>query len=502
MAQMSLLNKRLEYSVSNYLCPYINTMKLTPVFLLLLLTCNFCNAQQKADLIISNANVIYVDKGTVVPEQTVIIQQGRIIATGESSIAKQYKATKMVDASGKYLMNGLWDMHMHFGGDTLVDDNEMLLPLYLAMGITTVRDAAGDISLHVLRWRDSINHRQMTGPRIFTSGPKLEGKNSVWPGDLEIENETELQLALDSLKKLKVDFVKITDNTLAPDLYLKGIREARKRGWKVSGHVPATLTLQQASDAGLSSIEHLGHLLRAASKDEAVIAEGRKQGSLNGRAATEQLLAGFDSTVALKNYRNLAANGTAVTPTMIGSYISAYMDKDDHQQDDYLKYIGPELRRTWRARRVEGEDAKAIEARHFQFETTASLIRLLKKAGVTLFAGTDGGYLNSFIYPGLALHQELALLVKYGLTPQEALTASVINGPAFFGLEKEYGSVAKGKVADLLLLDENPLADIHATQKINAVIRDGVYMDRNALDASLKSIEQWVSEKVSKEKMQ
>ncbi len=470
--------------------------------LFLFLSCMNCFAQkQLADIVIKDVSIVKVAEGTIIPHQVVVIKADRILKTGSAAIAKNYRATQIINASGKFIMPGLWDMHVHFGGDTLVDENEMLLPLYLAMGVTAVRDCAGDISLDVLKWRSLIAEGKMMGPRIFTSGPKLEGKKSIWPGDLEIENETELKLALDSLQKLKVDFVKLTDNTLSPTLFLESIKQARQRGWKTSGHIPVTLTLQEASQAGLSTIEHLGYVLRAASTEEEKIARLRADKKLSGREASERLLQTMDTLTALHNYRKLAANGTAVVPTMIGSHIIAYLDQDNHQHDDYLKYLGPELKRTynWRVERVAKDDAAAIASRHQQFEATASLLHLLEKAGVTIIAGTDAGYLNSYTYPGLGLHQELEMMVKYGLSPQAVLKASVINGPAFFGLQNDYGAVSKGRKADLLLLDANPLENIKATQLIYTVVRNGIYLNRKTLDQSLLDIETWVKQKEEKE---
>jgi imidazolonepropionase-like amidohydrolase len=459
-------------------------------------------SKKEADLIIKDVTIIQVAEGTLLSHQTVVIAKDRIIETGPLSIANNYQSKQTINATGKYIMPGLWDMHVHFGGDTLVDENEMLLPLYIAMGVTTVRDAAGDISNDVLKWRNMINDGKLVGPRIFTSGPKLEGKKSIWPGDLEIETQEELQQALDSLKKLKVDFVKITDNTLAPSLFIESIQQVRKIGWKVSGHSPVQFTLEELSNAGLSTIEHLSYVLRAASPEEAVIAKARAEGTLTAKEASERLLKTRDTTVAFHNYKKLAANGTAVVPTMIGSNIIAYINSNDHQNDTYLKYLGPELKRTysWRVERAMKDDNNAIAFRQQQFEATATLLPILYKAGVTIIAGTDAGYLNSYVYPGLGLHQELAMMVKYGLSPQAVLKASVINGPAFFGLEHEYGSVSKNKKADLLLLNRNPLENITATQTIYAVIRNGTYMSRATLDQTLSTIEQWVKQKEEKEK--
>ena len=196
---------------------------LSACLLFIVITLNV-NAQLKnVDLIITNVNIVDVVNNKIIPHRYIAIQKNKIIDISNVSISKTYTANEIIDATGKYIMPSLWDMHVHFGGDSLKAENKMLLPLYIAMGIGHVRDCAGDISLDVIEWKNEIANGTLLGPSIFTSGPKLEGINSIWPGDLEISNETELRTALDSLYKLKVDFVKITDNTLAPDLFLKSI---------------------------------------------------------------------------------------------------------------------------------------------------------------------------------------------------------------------------------------------------------------------------------------
>ena len=459
----------------------------------LLLSLSYADAQVKqVDLVIDHVNIVDVVNNKILVDQAVYIKKDKIIATGSSNnLNKKLTAKQRVLAKGKYIMPSLWDMHVHFGGDTLVEENKMLLPLYTAMGISHVRDCAGDISLAVLEWKKAIQNNELVGPTIFTSGPKLEGIKSIWPGDLEIANEVELNKALDSLQKLKVDFIKITDNTLSPDLFLNSIIAARKRGWKVSGHVPATMNVATFSKNGLSAIEHIGYLQRAASANEDSITNWRAIGKINSREASELYLNSFDSVIALQKFKTLAANGTAVVPTINGSYVTTYLDINDHQNDDYLKYLGPALKRTydWRVKRASNDNAEAIQFRHKNFEAAASLLPLLYKAGVTILAGTDAGYLNSFNYPGLGMHQELAIMVKYGLSPQQALICSIINGPAFFNQSKDYGAVLTNKKADLLILDKNPLENIKNTESINGVIRKGVYMDRKKLDSILLDIE-------------
>lgn len=450
----------------------------------------------QADLIITNINIVDVANNKIMPNQTVVISKDLIKATGNSvTIQKKYKAKSIIDGTGKYIMPSLWDMHVHFGGDTLIGENKLLLPLYTAMGINHVRDCAGDISDSVIAWKKAIAENKLEGPTIFTSGPKLEGIKSIWPGDLEIGNEQELNIALDSLQKLKVDFVKITDNTLEPNLFLKSIVAAKKRGWKVTGHIPATMTVATYANAGLSAIEHIGYLQRAASDKEDSITQLRASGKITNKEASALYLNTYNKEVAIEKFKQLAANGTAVVPTINGSFKTTYLDTYDFSKDDYLKYLGPAFKRTydWRIQRAANDIAEAIQFRHANFEAAANLLPVLYKAGVTILAGTDAGFLNSYNYPGLGMHEELAIMVKYGLTPQEALICSVINGPAFFGLQNEYGAVAENKKADLLILNANPLDRIQNTQQIFGFLRNGKYLNRAYLDNLLTQVQNEVS---------
>ena len=196
-------------------------------------------------------------------------------------------------------MPALWDMHVHFGGgDSLIQENKDLLNLYVAMGITVVRDAAADITPSVLEWRKAVNEGKLLGPTIFTSGPKLEGYKSIWKGDIEVGTIEEVNKALDSLQKLKVDFVKITDNTIKPEIYLASIKEAGRRGYKTSAHIPAVFTIQQVSNAGLSSIEHITYLLRAGLKNEKYLTQQVANGILQARELSLKALNEFDEATA------------------------------------------------------------------------------------------------------------------------------------------------------------------------------------------------------------
>ena len=454
-----------------------------------------CGSKTDVDLLIRNVSIVSIESGSLIENQFVIISGDRILEVGDQTIQSKYSPSEVIDASGKFLMPGLWDNHVHFGGAEYIDENEMLLPLYLAYGVTTVRDAAGDISLEVLKWRDEINAGKRIGPKILTSGPKLEGIASIWPGDLEIGTLEELAKALDSLDQLKVDFVKITDNTLQPDLFLEAVKQAKKRGYSVSGHIPVGLTLDQVSKAGQKTVEHLSYLMRMTTPLEGMISEGRKSGEITAAEATILQTESRDDSVTRSNFKLLASQGTGVVPTLLISYNIAYLDENNFDQDSILNYLGAKLKASyqWRIDRMANDTPQDRQNRKDNFEKTAALIPLVKESGMKIYAGTDAGYLNTYDYPGLAIHLELQKLVEYGLTPKEALEASVINGPEYFGLSEDFGSVAQGKVANLLLLDKNPLNTIANTLSINSVVKDGKYYSRSSLDSMLFEIKSWVA---------
>ncbi|MBN3582206.1 amidohydrolase family protein [Algoriphagus aestuarii] len=456
-----------------------------------------CQNKTQVDLIIQNTSIIEVASGRLIPNQTILIQGDSILSVGDESLFDEYSSETLVNGQGKFLMPGLWDNHVHFGGAAYVDENEQLLPLYLAFGVTTVRDAAGDISLEVLKWRDEINAGKRLGPKILTSGPKLEGIESIWPGDLEIGTEEELEKALDSLKKLKVDFIKITDNTLKPALFLEAVKRASERGWSVSGHIPAALTIDQVSVAGQKTVEHLSYLMRMTTPMEEEISIGRGNGTMTPAEASKLQTETRNDSLTLVKFKKLASQGTGVVPTLLISSNIAYLDENNFEDDTILNYLGPQLKESyqWRIQRMANDTPEDKQNRKDSFEATANLIPLVKASGMKIYAGTDAGYLNTYDVPGLAIHLELQQLVKYGLTAREALEASVINGPEYFGLENSYGSIEKGKKANLILLNKNPLENIEATLTIQEVIKDGQPLDRARLDQMLSEIKKWVSKK-------
>ncbi len=438
---------------------------------------------READVLITNARVIDVERGNIAAGRTLVLRGDTVLAIGDASLARQFNARRVVDAANGYVIPGLWDMHVHFGGGPeLVEENRALLPLYVAHGIVAVRDAAGDLSSQVLAWRDSVAARTLAGPRIFTSGPKIEGINSIWPGDIEIDTRAGVDSALGALQAMGVDFVKLTDNTLHPDLFRYALGQINKLGLRSSAHIPLTVPVREAVALGLGSIEHLSYAVRAGAERD-------------GQPPPRDIIAEFDSARAMDVYRFMAQRGTAITPTLNISRITAWLDAETHANDEYLRYIGPGLRATyqWRVERAAAADAAAVERRHRNYEFTTARLPMLQAAGVMILAGTDAGFLNSFDYPGVGLHDELQLMVDAGLTPLQALQGATINGARFLGKDARHGTIGVGKSADLVILDRNPLDDISATRTIRGVVLRGVYHDRASLDVMLRETAALVS---------
>ena len=463
--------------------------------IVLLLAAGTASAAEPVDVLVRDVTVIDVTDGARAAHRDIALRDGRIVAVAATGKSK-FDARETVDGRGKFAIPGLWDMHVHFGGgESLIEENANLLPLYVAHGITAVRDAAGDLSPAVFRWRREIAAGERAGPAIFTSGPKIEGIGSIWPGDMEVGTSEQLDAAFDKLAKWKVDFVKLTDDKLSPDLFLEALGKARARGWKTSAHVPMAVPVATASAAGLGSIEHIAYAFKAGAPDEAALSARFAAGELDAQQVWLQVAASFEPEAAKAAYRELAKHGTAVTPTLNGSRVTAYLDQDDHAGDDYLKYIGPGLQATyaWRVERARKDDAAAIERRHERYERMAAILPLLQSSGVTILAGTDAGFLNSFNYPGVGLHDEMALFVRHGLTPLQTLQAATINGARFLGREETHGRIARGMAADLVLLQADPLEDIAAIRRIDTVILRGEVHDRGELDAMLEDVERRVA---------
>lgn len=452
------------------------------------------NAQPSAtdSYLLYNVNIINVHDGSMQANKAIRIEQGKIHSIGDfKALRKKVPSAFHIDGKGKFLIPGLWDMHVHLEGAELIPDNEALLPVFLAYGITTVRDCASDLGKQVLRWRDEINSGKRIGPTIYTAGRKLEGKNSIWKGDLEIANEAELHAMLDTLDRDHVDFVKITENTLQGDLFLKSVKAAHARGYRVSGHVPVEVTIEELVNAGYTSVEHASYLMRLGG-DEPSIQGDLRSGKISKAQAESQYAATFDQQRAVAEYRKLGARGLFVCPTLIGSYQLAYLKETDHSKDVFLKFLTERFvsNYQWRIQRMANETSEQLQQRKDRLELLKKQLPLMQQAGIKLMAGSDAAALNTYVYPAESLLQELEIFQEAGLTPLQILQSATMAGARYFNVENQTSSIEPGKRADLVLLNENPLKDARALRSVNSVVVRGKLYDRQQLDKLLEAAHQ------------
>ena len=457
----------------------------------------FCQSASKHySLVITHAKIVDIINNKIITNKLIAISGDSIKVVDDEKMLPKYKADRYVDAKGKYVMPGLWDMHVHFrGGQDMITENRNLLPLFLVYGVTTVRDCGGDISPSVMDWRKQTRMGTLTGPKIFTSGPKLDGVKPTWAGSLEVETPAQISKALDSLQAIKSDFVKIYDSKISRDAYLEIISQAKKRGMITTGHMPYTVKITEAIDRGLDASEHLYYIFKGCSAKEDSITTFIQQREHTARpiglfAALPPLYDTYDDAKAAKLFAFMAQKKVAVVPTLFVSKTLAEIKETDHSKDSLLAYIDPKIQATYQGRVTSAKratDASSQFTKKFDAKCTA-LVPQMYKAGVTILAGSDCGAYNSYVYPGESIHEELKLLVAAGLTSDEALKTATNTGAKFMGVGGFYGSIQANKCADMIVIDGNPLQDISAIDQISTVISNRKVYTKQDLNKLLLAI--------------
>lgn len=449
------------------------------------------NSKEMVDLIIQNGNIINLETGKI-EQKDIYITNGRIKELGNSDEIPLYNGNKLINAKGKYILPGFWDNHVHFrGGKNLISNNKNFLKVFLANGITTVRDAGGDLTPNVMQWRKGISEGTLLGPDIYTSGPKIDGPGATWAGSLEVENELDIEKALDSLTNLKTDFVKLYDSKISGELYLKTIKEAENRDLITSGHMPFTVNLNETIDAGIDAIEHLYYVMKGCSNLENTLTKQLQDKTIGFWDAMPLLQESYEKGTAEKTFASLKTNNIFVVPTLHIGEVLSYLDEVNHSGDSHLKYLEDAFIKSYEGR-INGALMASAERRRDRKELDAFFGKLtydLNKAGVGLLAGSDCGAYNSYVYPGISLHKELEAMVRVGISPIEALRTSAYNGSVFLKKDNDYGLVTKGKISDLVILAENPLENISNTQKIDFVIKGETVFNAKELLILLKEAE-------------
>ncbi|HVT34057.1 MAG TPA: amidohydrolase family protein [Nevskiaceae bacterium] len=423
---------------------------------------------------------------------TVLVRDARIAQIAPDGHVQIPADAQRVDGTGRWLIPGLWDMHVHVLRPGRPD---AYFPLLVAQGIVGVRDMGGDLPLaEVRRLKDAIARGARTGPQLVAAGRILDGPPMQLPQiSTLVTDAASAQAAVQRAHDDGADFIKVY-NRLSRPAYFSIATAARKLGLPVAGHVPFSVSAREASNAGQASIEHLFNILFACSSREdelmarkadtlgpGIAGERREQ----RRAYLRDVLDSYDAPRAQALFALFARNHTWQVPTLVQR--RAFGEPDTWQADaQQLQYVPQTQRWRWDVQqdgRIANREAEDRELERRFYEKDREQIPPMLRVGVGFLAGTDAG--DPYSVPGFSLHQELALLVDAGLTPLQALQAATREPARFLHREREQGTVETGKRADLVLLDADPLADIHNTSHIAGVVLDGRWLDRAALDVLL-----------------
>ncbi len=434
-------------------------------------------------LAITHVNVIDATGTPAQPDMTVIVNDGRIVELGNADVVSIPAGTKSIDGAGKYLIPGLWDMHVHtVFGDWLPKNEKIVLPLFVANGVTGVRDMGGDLDV-LKEWRRAIQAGRLLGPRMVIAGPMLDGPVPRFPSSAPVADAAQGRKVVDTLKYQGVDFIKI-QSLIPRDGYFAAANEAKKLGMVFVGHVPDAVRASEASNAGQKSIEHFTGIFEGCSTIEDQLLKGPKGLGLNVKT--------YDPVRAKTLIALIAKNQTWQVPTLVWERGQWLVDDIDLSHDPLIKFAPPAWKdRTWPmfVRDIKKDmdtDPLPVRKKFVQMELDMTLAMF--RAGVPFMAGTDTAA-GVHIFPGFSLHDELALFVRAGLTPMQALQTATLNPAKFLNRLVDMGTIEPGKLADLVLLDANPLEDIANTRKIRAVVLAGRYFDRTTLDQILHEIE-------------
>jgi imidazolonepropionase-like amidohydrolase len=400
---------------------------------------------------------------------SVLARSGIVHEIGDAATLKAPPGARVVEGRGRFLIPGLWDMHVH-----LTYGDEKDLGVLVANGVTSVRDMGGDLSV-LDAWRARIEAGELVGPRIFRAGPTVDGPKPGIPHRLTVTNAQEAREAVARLQELGVEVIKI-HNAVPRDAFFALAGEARERGIAFAGHVPMTVEPAEAAEAGQRSVEHIATLI-----------EGTYMTRFPNELAAYEGMPRWVGEEVPRLAEIFARQGTWFVPTIIAYDLRARRGELAVNPDPRLRYASPSLRKYWDAVfpvTDRDRDPKAVALRRRFVELGLEMTRRMHEAGVAIAVGSD--LAGRDVLPGFSVHDEIALLAAAGLSPLEALRAATAEGARLLNVAESHGTIARAKTADLVLLEADPLADIRNTGRIAAVVLRGRLLERKDLDRLLE----------------
>ena len=448
----------------------------TAVGLCLLLA---CRSPEPDGFALLGATLIDGSGGPPIPASAIVVRRGHIESVGSRAEFQLPERTAELDLTGRWIIPGLVDAHVH-----LVDPQAGVarwsMARYLAFGVTTVRDMHGPLR-SALAVRREVDHGWRPGPRVYSAGAMLDGAPSTYPDAFTVRNAKDARRGVDRLVNAGADLVKVytrVDRTLIGPV----LAEARAFNLPVAGHLGLTDAVTAARE-GLASLEHMSGIPEAALEDPSPLFAAHERSFLAGWTAFERAWVGLDSAALERVAGVLASTNLVVVPTLVLHETLSRLDDPAGQSDTMLAAVPEEERRRWNAADIieragwTREDFTAFRrARAVQDR----FLRTFQSKGGRIAVGTDAA--NQMLIPGYSVHRELELLVGAGLTPVEAISAASRNGASLLRVDS-LGLIAPGKVADLVVLKQDPLADIRNTLAIQQVMSRGRMLSPDSVRA-------------------
>lgn len=436
---------------------------------------------------LTHVTIIDVENGAKRDDQTLVIKDGKIAKIGPASTVATPADSEIVDGSGKYLIPGLWDMHVHSHREARWKYH---YPLFLAHGVLGVRDAGSHLgsALAAMEWTKT----NPIAPHIVWGSPIIDGAPQVNSFGLSAEDAQSARILVQEMKKYGFDFVKSYDR-LTPEAYFALADEAKKQKIPLEGHVPLSLTAQDAISAGQTVIDHLTLVVEACSPEALALireeyARAPREAESLDFLMNEKIVDAFadiDMAACRPLFEDFAAHGVWHVPTLIQMHGFFRADDPTVSSDLRIAFTTPSLAAEWKEW-SETADRRELTIGKKAFEAQLRSIRALEDAGVGLLAGTDASS-ESYVFAGAGVHDEMKLMVGAGLTPLEALQTATINPLLYLGRKNDRPVISKGEAADFVLLDADPLFDIENTTRIAGVFAHKDYFDRSELDALLEN---------------
>ena len=453
---------------------------------------------EQRPLAFTHATVIDATGAPAKPDMTVVVSGNHITAVGKTTQVAIPPNALVTNAQHQFLIPGLWEMHTHAFIRSRKSFPLYVMYLFIANGVTGIRDMGsagerddfGDFPyLQDLEWRQAIEEGAILGPRLnlsltIVNGPHVPGYPRDWAAVADAKQAREEVIFL---KKLGADLIKVYDQ-LPRDAYFAIADESRRQGLPFAGHVPILVSAAEASDAGQRSLEHDYAVLFGCSTKEKELMQKEEELYGAGKPLMRGILSLEDVKTLVNTYSEDKAaslfakfvkNDTYVTPSLV----RASVDRVPISDPRVVKFFSPALREYSYPPSSKAPDPEVIEAQRLMYQYHLRLVGAMQRSGVKMLVGTDSSFFGS------AVHDELAEFVKAGLTPMQALQTATINPARYLGKADSMGTVEKGKLADLVLLDANPLEAIDNVRKISAVVANGRLLDRKALDRLLAQVE-------------